>query len=42
MKLLCLYQVMFQYRVGTYEAIAKLPNVDFELWHGNDVPALGS
>jgi glycosyltransferase involved in cell wall biosynthesis len=24
--------------VGTYEAIAKLPNVDFELWHGNDVP----
>lgn len=38
MKLLCLYQVMFQYRVGTYEAMAKLPNVDFELWHGKDVP----
>lgn len=37
MKLLCLYQVMFQYRVGTYEAMAKLPDVDFELWHGNDV-----
>lgn len=37
MKLLCLYQVMFQYRVGTYEAIAKLPSVDFELWHGKDV-----
>lgn len=37
MKLLCLYQVMFQYRVGTYEAMAKLPNVDFELWHGKDV-----
>lgn len=29
---------MFQYRVGTYEAIAKLPNVDFELWHGKDLP----
>jgi glycosyltransferase involved in cell wall biosynthesis len=28
---------MFQYRVGTYDAIAKLPNVDFELWHGKDV-----
>ena len=26
---------MFQYRVGTYEAIAKMPNVDFELWHGS-------
>lgn len=38
MKLLCLYQVMFQYRVGTYEAMAKLPDVDFELWHGKDVP----
>ena len=38
MKLICLYQVMFQYRVGTYEAMAKLPNVDFELWHGKDVP----
>lgn len=38
MKLLCLYQVMFQYRVGTYEAISKLPGVDFELWHGKDVP----
>lgn len=37
MKLLCLYQVMFHYRVGTYEAISKLPNVDFELWHGDDV-----
>lgn len=37
MKLLCLYQVMFQYRVGTYEAISKLPGVDFELWHGKDV-----
>ena len=36
MKLLCLYQVMFHYRVGTYEAISKLPNVDFELWHGAD------
>lgn len=38
MKLLCLYQVMFQYRVGTYEAMSRLPEVDFELWHGNDVP----
>lgn len=38
MKLLCLYQVMFQYRVGTYEAISQLPSVDFELWHGKDVP----
>lgn len=38
MKLLCLYQVMFQYRVGTYEAISKLDGVDFELWHGSDVP----
>lgn len=38
MKLLCLYQVMFQYRVGTYEAMSKLPGVDFELWHGKDVP----
>ncbi len=37
MKLLCLYQVMFQYRVGTYEAISRLPNVDFELWHGTSV-----
>lgn len=37
MRLLCLYQVMFQYRVGTYAAIAKLDNVDFELWHGGDV-----
>ena len=37
MKLLCLYQVMFQYRVGTYAAISKLDNVDFELWHGGDV-----
>lgn len=37
MKLLCLYQVMFQYRVGTYEAMAKIPNVDFELWHAKDV-----
>lgn len=37
MKLLCLYQVMFQYRVGTYEAMANLPDVDFELWHGKDV-----
>ena len=36
-KLLCLYQVMFQYRVGTYEAISRLPNVDFELWHGTSV-----
>lgn len=38
MKLLCLYQVMFQYRVGTYEAIAKLPDVDFELWYGTNSP----
>lgn len=38
MKLLCLYQVMFQYRVGTYDAISQLPGVDFELWHGKDVP----
>ncbi len=38
MRLLCLFQVMFQYRVGTYEAIAKLPEVDFELWHGRDLP----
>lgn len=38
MRLLCLYQVMFQYRVGTYEAISKLPDIDFELWHGKDVP----
>ncbi len=38
MKLLCLYQVMFPYRVGTYEAISKLNNVDFELWHGTDAP----
>lgn len=38
MKLLCLYQVMFQYRVGTYEAISRLEGVDFELWHGSDVP----
>ena len=37
MKLLCLYQVMFQYRVGTYEAISNLPDVKFELWHGKDV-----
>jgi len=37
MKLLCLYQVMFQYRVGTYAAISKLSEVDFELWHGKDV-----
>lgn len=37
-KLLCLYQVMFQYRVGTYEAISRLPDVDFELWHGTTVP----
>ena len=29
---------MFQYRVGTYEAISRLPNVDFELWHGPSVP----
>ena len=29
---------MFQYRVGTYEAIAKLPGVNFELWHGKDMP----
>lgn len=36
-RLLCLYQVMFQYRVGTYEAISKLPDVKFELWHGKDV-----
>ncbi len=28
---------MFQYRVGTYEAISKLPDVDFELWHGTSV-----
>lgn len=26
---------MFQYRIGTYEAISKLPNVEFELWHGS-------
>lgn len=37
MKLLCLYQVMFQYRVGTFDAISKLPNIDFELWHGSSV-----
>lgn len=29
---------MFQYRVGTYEAISKLEGVDFELWYGSDVP----
>ena len=29
---------MFQYRVGTYEAMSKIPDVDFELWHGKDVP----
>lgn len=34
MKLVCLYKVMFQYRVPTYERISKLPNVDFELIHG--------
>lgn len=28
---------MFQYRVGTYEAISELPGVSFELWHGNSV-----
>lgn len=38
MRLLCLYQVLFHYRVGTYEAIAKLPNIDFELWHGSSDP----
>lgn len=37
MKLLCLYQVMSHYRVGTYEAISKLPNVDFELQSGKDL-----
>ena len=29
---------MFQYRVGTYEAMSKLPDVDFELWYGTSVP----
>ncbi len=38
MKLLCLYCVMFQYRVGTYKAISELEHVDFELWHGKSVP----
>lgn len=38
MKLLCLYCVMFQYRVGTYTAMSKLKDVDFELWHGRSVP----
>ena len=28
---------MFHYRVGTYEAMAKLPDVEFELWHGSDI-----
>ncbi len=37
MKLLCLYCVMFQYRVGTYAAMSKLDNVDFELWHGKSI-----
>ena len=36
-KLLCLYQIMFQYRVGTYEAMSKITDVEFELWHGDDV-----
>lgn len=35
MKLICIYKVMFQYRVPTYERISKLPNVDFELMHGS-------
>lgn len=34
MKLICLYKVMFQYRVPTYERISQLSNVDFELIHG--------
>lgn len=38
MKLLCLYQVMFQYRVGTYDAMSKLSGVDFELWYGTSAP----
>lgn len=29
---------MFPYRVGTYAAISRLDGVDFELWHGKDVP----
>ena len=29
---------MFQYRVGTYEAISKMDGIDFELWYGSDVP----
>ena len=29
---------MFQYRVGTYEAISQLDGIDFELWYGSDVP----
>lgn len=37
-RLLCLYQVMFQYRVGTYEEMSKIPGVSFELWHGNSDP----
>lgn len=38
MKVLCLYCVMFQYRVGTYSALSRLEGVDFELWHGKSVP----
>lgn len=38
MKLLCLYQVLFQYRVGTYEAMSRIPGVEFELWHGKGAP----
>lgn len=30
---------MFQYRVGTYEAMSRLQGVDFELWYGTDVPS---
>lgn len=29
---------MFQYRVGTYEAMSRLDGIDFELWYGSDVP----
>ncbi len=34
MKLVCVYKVMFQYRVPTYEAISNLDGIEFELIHG--------
>ena len=34
MKLVCVYEVMFQYRVPTYEAISNLDGIEFELIHG--------